>query len=152
MKASRFLLYLVAAASPSFALDQNGNQQSDVWEMIFGASGLAAAGDADGDGWSNASESAAGTNPFDASSFPSLLLESQQGITLNFSWEGLAGKKYSIFTNPDLLSVWSLAAPAMTGQGGTAHLQVSPGGGSRRFFRLNVGDQDSDGDGINDWE
>ncbi len=153
MNASRLIvLWLLVAASSAFALDQNGNQQSDVWEMVYGAGGLAAAGDADGDGWSNASESAAGTNPFDGRSFPSLLLESQQGIALNFSWAGLAEKKYSLFTNPDLLGAWTLAAPAVTGQGATAHLQVSLGSGSQRFFRLNIGDQDSDADGINDWE
>ena len=152
MNALRLIPWLLITASSAVALDQNGNQQSDVWEMVFGASGLAAAGDADGDGWSNASESAAGTNPFDGRSFPSLLLESQQGIALSFSWAGLAGKKYSLFTNPDLLSAWTLAAPAVTGQGSTAHLQVSWGGGSQRFFRLNIGDQDSDADGINDWE
>ncbi|MEO7319106.1 MAG: DUF1800 family protein, partial [Chthoniobacteraceae bacterium] len=152
MKATRFLLCLLTAASSAYALDQNGNQQSDVWEMIHGASGLAAADDADGDGWSNSSESAAGTNPFDGGSFPSLLLASQQGSALNFSWVGLAGKKYSLFTNPDLLGAWTLAAPAVTGQGGTTHLQVSLCGGGQRFFRLNIGDQDSDGDGINDWE
>ena len=152
MKAPRFLLWLLAATSQTYALDQNANQQSDVWEMIFGANGLAASGDADGDGFSNASESAAGTNPFDGASFPSLLLESQQGVALSFSWAGFAGKKYSLFTNLDLLSGWVSAAPTVTGQGATAHLQLSLGGGSQRFFRLNIADQDSDGDGINDWE
>ncbi len=152
MKAPRFLLWLLAATSQTYALDQNANQQSDIWEMVFSASGLAAGADADGDGFSNASESAAGTNPFDGASFPSLLLESQQGIALNFAWAGLAGKKYSLFTNLDLLSAWVSAAQNVTGQGGTTHLQVSLGGGSQRFFRLNIADQDSDGDGINDWE
>ena len=120
--------------------------------MVFGANGLAAAGDADGDGWNNSAESAAGTNPFDGRSFPSLLLESREGIALNFSWAGLAGKKYSLLTNADLLSAWTPAAPDVTGQGGTTHLQFSLGGGAQRFFRLNIGDLDTDGDGINDWE
>ena len=152
MKAPRLLLWLLAATAQTYALDQNANQQSDVWEMIYGAGGLAAGADADGDGFSNASESAAGTNPFDGASFPSLLLESPQGIALNFSWAGLAGKRYSLFTNLDLLSAWVSAAPTVTGQGGTLHLPVSLGGGSQRFFRLNIADQDGDGDGVSDWE
>ena len=69
-------LVLCTLSAPCLALDQNGNQQSDVWEMVFGAFGLPAAGDADGDGWTNAQESAAGTNPLDASSFPRLNLQS----------------------------------------------------------------------------
>ena len=152
MKAPRLLVWLLAATSQTFALDQNANQQSDVWEMIYGASGLAAAGDADGDGFSNASESAAGTNPFDGASFPGLLMASPQGIALSFSWAGLAGKKYSLFTNPDLLNAWALVEPVVIGQGATVHFPTSLGGTSRRFFRLNIADQDSDGDGINDWE
>ena len=75
MNATRCIcLALLALAVPCLALDQNGNQQSDVWEMIFGASGLPGAGDADHDGWSNALESAAGTNPLDGASFPGLHL------------------------------------------------------------------------------
>ena len=123
-----------------------------MWEMIFGAVGLPAAGDADGDGWSNAAESAAGTDPFDANSHPTLLLESKQGIALNFAWAGLAGKKYSLQAVQSLGAAWATAAPDVIGQGGTMHLQVSLGGVGQRFFRLNVGDRDSDGDGVSDWE
>ncbi len=61
---------LLAISSSSWALDQNNNQQSDVWEMLFNSAGLPAAGDFDGDGWSNATESAAGTHPKDGTSFP----------------------------------------------------------------------------------
>ena len=71
MNAPRWMsLALCALSVPCFALDQNGNQQSDVWEMVFGVSGLPPTGDADGDGWSNAVESAAGTDPKNAASFP----------------------------------------------------------------------------------
>ena len=59
------------------------------------------------------------------------------GLVVAVAWAGLAGKKYSLFTNLDLLSAWVSAAQNVTGQGGTTHLQVSLGGGSQRFFRLN---------------
>src|SRR6185503_385548 len=54
------------------ALDTNGNGLNDVWEIIHGANGLTAGVDTDGDGATNAQESAAGTNPFDANSRPGL--------------------------------------------------------------------------------
>lgn len=153
MNAPRWItLALCALAAPSSALDQNANQQSDVWEMIFGATGLPAAGDADGDGWSNALESAAGTNPRDGSSFPGLHLESD-GVSLFAGWTGLAGKKYTLETKLALgPGTWTALGPDVLGAGGPTELPFALGGALTGFFRLRAADQDSDGDGINDWE
>lgn len=145
-----FSLCLVAV--PCLALDQNGNQQSDVWEMIFGASGLPAAGDADGDGWSNALESAAGTNPRDGASFPGLRLDAAAG-SLFAGWSGLAGKRYTLETKPSLTSgTWTALGPDVVGTGAAMELPIAPGAATAGFFRLRAADHDSDGDGINDWE
>jgi len=145
-------LVFCALAAPCLALDQNANQQSDVWEMIYGASGLPAAGDADGDGWSNAVESGAGTNPLDGASFPGVRLDSD-GVSLFAAWTGLAGKKYTLETRPSLLSgVWTPLEPEVIGTGGPAALELELGGALTGFFRLRATDQDSDLDGINDWE
>jgi len=145
-------LVFCALAAPCLALDQNANQQSDVWEMIYGASGLPAAGDADGDGWSNAVESGAGTNPLDGASFPGVRLDSE-GVSLFAAWTGLAGKKYTLETRPSLLSgVWTPLEPEVIGTGGPAALELELGGALTGFFRLRATDQDSDLDGINDWE
>lgn len=81
-----------------FALDQNANQQSDVWEMLFSASG-----DFDADGWSNAAESSAGTNPKDASSHPEMVMYFVAGMPA-FSWPGLKGKHYALLSSIDLTS------------------------------------------------
>ena len=145
-------LSLCVFAVRGLALDQNGNQQSDVWEMIFGASGLAAVGDADGDGWSNALESAAGTNPRDGASFPGLHLDGEAG-SLFAGWAGLAGKKYTLETKPSLTSgTWTALGPDVVGTGVAIELEIAPGAATAGFFRLRAADQDSDGDGINDWE
>ncbi|MCE9612074.1 MAG: DUF1800 family protein [Chthoniobacter sp.] len=153
MKAPLWTFVIVCALAVSGrALDLNGNQQSDVWEMIFGASGLPAAGDADGDGWSNALESAAGTNPRDGASFPGLHLTTD-GVSLFAGWTGLAGKKYTLETKPALgAGTWTALGPDMLGEGGPTELQLAPGGAPTGFFRLRAADVDSDGDGISDWE
>lgn len=135
------------------ALDQNGNQQSDVWELVYGASGLTAGADADGDGWTNAQESAAGTNPFDANSRPSLLFTALGGPNVLATWASQPGKRYNIQTRADLTTgSWNNASPNRTGTGGLLQEQFDISGLSRAFFRLNATDQDTDGDGINDWE
>ncbi len=135
------------------ALDANGNQQSDVWEMVFKASGLPANGDADGDGWSNASESLAGTNPFDPLSFPSMSLAPASGGNIVAGWWGVAGKRYTLQTRADLNSgTWTPLGPAATGDGAWAQSVIAPGISTHGFFRLSVADNDADGDGVNDWE
>ena len=97
-----FLLPILLCPLFAAALDSNNNQQSDVWEMAWGATGLPAAGDADGDGFTNAQESAAGTNPLSALDFPVLDIETAEAGTFNFSWHGVEGKKYALLASPNL--------------------------------------------------
>jgi len=146
-------LVLATAAWPALALDQNGNGQSDVWEMVYGVSGLAAAADADRDGWTNAQESAAGTNPLDPASRPSFLLQPAPGGAFVGSWPGLAGKKYTLLQSTTLAAgSWQPAAADLFGTGGTLQLAIHPNGAPRAFFRVEIGDRDLDGDGVSDWE
>jgi uncharacterized protein (DUF1800 family) len=143
------LFAAASLATAAHALDGNGNAQSDVWEMVFGASGLSAAADADGDGWSNALESTAGTHPFDGTSFPRLEVTTAGGLPV-LRWQSLAGKRYTIHTAADLVS-WSPLEMEIAGTGGPLTWPLAPAGG-REFFKLQASDADSDGDGVSDWE
>src|SRR5204862_2513794 len=77
---ARSLRYTIVISITLFAatvlqaqkLDLNANGMSDVWEQIYGASGLSPNADADGDGFSNAQEALAGTSPFSAASVPKI--------------------------------------------------------------------------------
>lgn len=151
MKIRLSAMFLAAAAFPpaATALDGNGNSQSDVWEMVFGAAGLAPAADADRDGWSNSQESVAGTNPFDGSSFPRLELRVAGGLPV-LRWQGLAGKRYTIERSPDL-SGWTALESGIAGNGAVLEWPLAPPGG-REFFKLQAADADGDGDGVSDWE
>src|SRR4051812_39177303 len=74
-------------ASNARALDLNGNQMSDVWEMIFNvAPTLPANADADGDGFSNLDEARAATDPFNAQSRPAVTLAFAGTNSLLTSW------------------------------------------------------------------
>jgi uncharacterized protein (DUF1800 family) len=143
----------ILCASTAWALDLNGNGQSDVWEMVYGVSGLAAGTDADGDGFTNAQESAAGTHPLDSAAHLSLALQPAAGGTFVASWPGLAGKKYTPFMSTTLAAgSWSPAGADLSGAGGTLQLAINPAGAPRAFFRIEAGDRDLDGDGVADWE
>ncbi|HEY8901356.1 MAG TPA: DUF1800 family protein [Chthoniobacterales bacterium] len=148
------LICLCAAASPVRAgIDRNGNQQSDVWEMLSGATGLPANGDEDNDGFSNRRESIAGTDPRSGASFPSqtVHLSGITAPTVTLRWPSLAGKAYAIERSASPGGPWeSLRVAPGTGQ--MLASDVATNGAAPTFFRVGIDDVDSDGDGVSDWE
>ena len=107
--------------------------------------------DTDGDGCADIDEYAAGTNPFDASSF--LAIESvRPGQAVLLSWPSVVGKRYQIESRTNLLTApWLAEGGVLEGDGSvvTATAVVTE---SRRFFRVRVADADTDWDGVTDWE
>lgn len=142
-------LIFLATARFAGAVDQNNNNQSDVWEMLFLSPGLPAAGDFDADGWSNATESSAGTDPRSAASRPDMHMELTAGLA-TFSWQGAKGKHYVLLASDNMTS-FPPTGDVATGSGGEMHFQLVAVDG-RKFFRMGISDVDSDGDLINDWE
>ncbi len=135
-------------------MDRNGNQQSDVWEMLFSATGLVAGDDRDQDGFSNLAESIAGTDPRSAESYPSQTLAITGGgfSGVRLMWPSLPGKRYTL-ESADALGApvgWQMhEARTGTGQQLEANLSAAK---VRQFFRIRIEDQDTDGDGVSDWE
>ncbi len=149
---ARFALgaLLAAPLAASAAVDLNGNGLSDIWEIIYAASGLAPADDADGDGFTNAAEARAGTNPFDASSHPRVDLGLLFPSVARLTWESFPGKRYTLQSRTRLTGVWSNEA-ALVATGELSATNFS-GVDAMRFFRLVIDDVDSDGDGVSDYE
>ncbi|MBK1815258.1 DUF1800 family protein [Luteolibacter yonseiensis] len=145
----RIVVVLLAAAPVAGAVDENSNGQSDVWEMLFQFSGLPAAGDFDADGWSNAAESGAGTDPRSAASHPDMEMALVAGLP-TVSWQGLKGKHYVLLAS-DSLTSFAPTGDVAAGTGGEMHFQLPPADGSG-FFRMAISDVDSDGDLVSDWE
>ncbi len=131
-------------------LDQNANQQSDIWEAIYGAIALNPSVDTDHDGFTNLQESIAGTNPLDANSAPTLQITTI-GINASTTWSSLLGKQYTLSTNSviDPAGWQPVITLSGTGAGMSALFPLSQ---IQQFFRLNVQDLDTDSDRLTDAE
>ena len=146
------LIAQLAFLPSGYALDQNGNQQSDIWEVRYAAPGLSALADSDFDGFSNAVESVAGTDPLDPLSYPRVNLTGNGSAQVQVGWMTEAGKSYALFGGPDLNPAnFTLLSTGM-GDGSAAVEDFATNGQPRWFFKLDVLDADSDSDGLTDWE
>lgn len=139
------VVWALALAAPALALDRNANQQSDVWEMLHGATNLAATADADGDRVSNAGESAAGTDPYSAASYPYVTLATTTSPAP--AWPAAPGKRYDVETAPDAMGAWTVVTSLVAV--GHADLAMAA---TAQMVRVNIRDLDTDGDGVTDWE
>ena len=141
---------LFFATTVGHALDSNGNQMSDVWEMIFNAQGLSPNLDTDGDGFLNVREALAGTDPFDPQSHPTISIVPAGTNSLLTTWNSSAGKLYDLQESSDLAS-WQTVQTTL-GNGGTQSFLASLAGETNLFFHLLTSDQASENVQLSIWE
>lgn len=174
------VLFALGALPASAVLDTNNNGLSDVWERKYNNNDLFPPGfdpqaDPDGDGWTNAEEAAAGTDPFDSKSpnglvrpkivhIPAVLGDiDESGVpelitpeAITITWMAIAGKQYTLRYSPDL-SGWLPVEQSFIGNGAEMeyNLPLTQHDGSipeRLFCRVTVEDVDTDLDGLTDAE
>ena len=162
-------------------VDSNNNGVSDLWEKALQLRQplhrpSIPEADPDGDGWTNAQEAAAGTDPFDSnppdgilrpdtvhspetwadSDGDSILEHFPGAITL--TWVMTPGKQYTVLRSPDLTEgSWVPFGESFIGNGNEVEIGLpftQPGGDTpdKYFWRVAVTDIDSDGDGLTDAE
>jgi hypothetical protein len=177
VKRALFALSYWLLAPAAFAiLDTNDNGVSDFWEREFNNGNLfdeffEPHGDSDADGWTNAQEAEAGTNPFDPNPpdgmirpvtdyVPAVIVE-ENGVpdvktpeAVKVTWPTLAGKQYTMYFSPDLTQgSWLPVGSPFIAQGGVSEygfqeLSVA----DKRFWRVAVEDIDEDSDGLTNHE
>ena len=173
--------FWILASLPAPAIvDTNNNALSDIWEKHHNNGNLIAnldpQADPDGDGWTNIQEAAAGTNPFDPNPpngfirpdivhIPATyssgtngdpVISTPEAITL--TWPTLPGKQYTLHYSPDLSEgSWQPVEAPYIGNGndtqyGIPLTQENGSSPDKLFWRVAVGDIDTDGDGLTDAE
>lgn len=146
-------------------LDANSNALSDLWEKQHNNGNLLpntflATSDNDKDGWTNAKEAIAGTNPFEANppdgivalTITPSLIEGSYTLT----WNTLVGKNYQLKVSTDLINWSNLGDPITTSQNtNTIGVNTNQPGTTippTVFWQINVTDLDIDNDGLTNAE
>lgn len=138
-------------STPPTSSDLNQNGLSDIWEAYFGAGGLNALADSDGDGDTNREEELFGTDPFDPTSIFRISSESNTTSgTSDFSFPRIDFKNLALLTSPTL-SDFQPSDLTLQNEGDRYRVSVPHTPGST-FLRVSVRERDSDSDGLTDWE
>lgn len=147
------------------ALDTNSNGLSDAWEKQYNQNALFASSttgplshgaDPDGDGWTNAQEAAAGTNPFSSvAPLGNVQLQIQQNPTTDtflLQWQAHIGKSYQLQWSVDL-ALWENQGNSIVALQALHEIETAlPNGTGKGFWRLEISDVDTDGDQLSDYE
>lgn len=131
-------------------LDLDTNGRSDIWERVYNSALLNGNADDDRDGHTNAEEVLAGTNPRDAYSRLELSIGQMGANDVCLEWSSQPGKVYSLWTSSDMSpDSWVLQNIFNAFDYSMEAVMALDDG---TFYYLEVGDVDTDGDGLNDWE
>ena len=133
----------------SYNSDLDNNGLPDVWEAAYLTSGLVADQDSDGDGFTNAEEASAGTDPLNNNSAPFLKIEKLSSEQIRLTWSNIAGKSQSI-QHSSGLSAWETLTSSTSLTAGNVSLNQDLSDESQ-FFQMLTRDQNTDGDALNDW-
>lgn len=134
----------------------------DIWQGLYNAWALDPNGDNDQDGSRNIVESIAGTNPFVASDSFRIGNMTIAATAVVFTTKVEAGKRYRVLSAASLTDATWLPETLQTPVSGAQEyvpsadqaevfLSVQKPADSKKFYKLETSDADSNGDGVSDW-
>ena len=134
-------------------IDRNLDGVSDIWATAHPEAGAPAA-DADGDGAATLAESLAGTDPLSATSHFAATTTTDAAHNIVLRWAMVTGKHYTVGASADLRTWLEFPCTQIPADGALAAIvrPVGSSAGTARFWRVAASDQDTDSDGLNDWE
>lgn len=146
-------------------LDTNLNGMSDFWEKQYNNGNLfpdtfLATNDDDQDGWTNAKEAIAGTDPFKANPPDGIvaitITPSLVPGAFTLSWPTIIGKSYQLKASPDLVTWTNVGDSVSTDQPshtiGISVVQPDSSFPPKLFWCVDVTDLDTDNDGLTNTE
>ncbi|WP_435896009.1 DUF1800 family protein [Oceaniferula spumae] len=142
-------LILLSSPIATAMIDLNGDGVSDLWQQIYPS--LLPNGDDDSDGYSNAIESYAGTDPLSRDSTPKISDLATNGNVVTLTWDSVAAKAYEIERYNATLDSWSSVTSLVSDADGPLSVEI-PMNAASEIFRLKISDIDNDGDGLSAWE
>ncbi|OAI56202.1 hypothetical protein AYO49_00945 [Verrucomicrobiaceae bacterium SCGC AG-212-N21] len=158
----RRLAVVIAAsllATADLPADVDPTINRDVWKLLYGVTDAQLAdsqwlnSDTDADGLINAQESAAGTDPFNASSVVKLLNFTRDESGYHLTFPTVPYKLYVLQSATNMVGPQGFAdvpAVSVIGDGGQKTLSTLGSGGAS-FFRVQVRDGDNDNDQVSNW-
>ena len=138
-------------AQAAWAIDNDGDNMSDVWQSLYGIGAEQAAADPDDDGDDNLHEAWAGTDPGNPDS-SSRLNHSRNGDQVTLTWSGVTKMPYVVQTSTNLVS-WAAVGGEVVSIGATESASGTLSSTVKRYYRLRIRSTlDSDSDSLRDWE
>ena len=147
--------------SADLEMDVDGDGLNDVWQGIHGAWDLTPEGDEDRDGCSNLIESVAGTNPRLSGDCLKVGDTYIAGSSVFFVFDAKVGKKYRILSSGtpgggygatgETLQSPDSGTEFVATVDGSKTLKITKPVDSRKFYKLETSDVDSNNDGVSDW-
>jgi hypothetical protein len=147
--------------SADLEMDVDGDGLNDVWQGIYNAWDLTPEGDEDRDGCSNLIESVAGTNPRLSGDCLKVGDTYIAGSSVFFVFDAKVGKKYRILSSGtpgggygatgETLQSPDSGTEFVATADGSKTLKITKPVDSRKFYKLETSDVDSNNDGVSDW-
>ncbi len=143
-----YILMLGLACGAMAQIDLDSDGIGDIWRLRYSAEAVLGSGDEDADGLLNSMESDLGTDPFSADPTPGLTLQTATGSRLLLSTPSFPNKELQVYESITLVApIWTLNTSVRNAT--TIEL---PAASADKYFKLEFGDYDTDGDTLTDWE
>ncbi len=143
------LAFEITAVPEAGYADLDGNGLPDLWEHVFlGGVGSPLGGDTDGDGFLDAEELGAGTDPTNPLSVPAgppatpreMRIEFTPGFGPSLVWDGSTTVDYEVWVTPGFFAGagWNLLATTVQASGPERRVALIDDTAPQSFFRVRI--------------